>query len=293
MKILFGLHGGLGNSIFCLRAIRFLHNSGDDVSLCVQGDYAMVELWRRCVYAQRVFGPEETLPKFDRYLCGQYLPPAMHGLPVTYCGFPKGTREYSVPEWAQIMMGMGISPNHGVDVTNWITDHGEGKAFDFLWDVGIVPGCKPGDEWARKTWPGMSSIANVFREQNLSVVAFGLREDFEKCPGLLRYHLGPYQLERMPERLRRCRVIVGTDSGIVHLASSLGVPCVVIYTATSPVKGDPVGDPSTILKLYRKLSCSPCQSTERWKACTNWICREIPVANVVSAAYDLLSKRKG
>jgi ADP-heptose:LPS heptosyltransferase len=292
MKTLFGLHGGLGNSIFCLPAIKSLHRNGDDVSLCVQGDYEMVELWRRCVYVQEVFGPSQDLPAFDLYLCGQYLPSSMHGRDVRYCGFPKGTTKYERPEWEQIMRRAecrSIFP----DVVDWIRDHGEGQSFDFLWDIGIVPGCKPGDEWSRKTWPGMSSIASVFREQDLSVAAFGLREDFEKVPALLKYHVGPYPLERMPEHLRRCRVIVGTDSGIVHLASSLGVPCVVIYTATSPIKGDPVGDPATIRKISLNIPCSPCQSTPRWKECTNWICRQIPVADVVSAAYDLLSKRKG
>lgn len=285
MNILFGLHGGIGNAIFCLPAIKALSRE-NKVSLYVQGDYPMKDLFARCSFIEAAAGPEDHLPPHDMLMCGQYAPANFRGHRHSICGFPS-VSVYSHPEWLQVLI-RATGDRNRVDVTKWIKPAPIIAGTRVEWDFGFVAGCKPGSEWERKKYPLMPAVAVELAAMGHRVAVFGKHEDSDdKFPGDdLR---DGFHLEDLPEQLRACRVIVGTDSGITHLASSLGVPCVFVFTATSHVKGEPVGpmDRNRIVSL--NVPCAPCQSTPRWKECKQWVCREIPVGRVVAEALALFN----
>lgn len=278
--IVAGLHGGLGNCLFMLPALTALARS-NQVSLYVAGDYPMAALWQRCAMARSVWPhPRMVAARAPgRWICGQYSPPLRRHW--QRCGWPEGTRAYPHPEWAQIKR-LACGDMSRENVTGWIQDLQPGPAVD----VGLIPGCKPGGEWARKRWPGMAQLAAELRAAGCSIASFGQAEEIEEA-GLRDVWTGPQPLERLPDLLAGCRVVVGTDSGVAHLASSLGVPVVMLFTATCPTKGDPVGQPELVRKLTLRLPCAPCQSTPRWRECGEWQCRQIPVAAVFAAAMAL------
>ncbi len=284
MSVCFGLASGIGNSLFCLPAIKVLAES-EPVHLYVEGDYPMGRLFARCRWATSVVSYPDSVPACDRYLVGHAAPPRFvkSRLQFKRCGFAYGTTAYKVPEWQQVLEA-ATGTVLRQDVTSWWDD--QLPLPEKLVDVGLIPGCKPGREWERKKYPGMADLAKALRVLGFTVAVFGQREDSPEelqCTHDLRDQLG---LEELPLRLRQCRVVVGTDSGITHLASSLGVPAVVIYTATSPTKGDPVG--VKVTKLWRGLECSPCQSIPRWHECKDWKCREIPVEQALTAVLKFL-----
>jgi ADP-heptose:LPS heptosyltransferase len=277
--ICFGLHGGIGNCLFCLPAIKALTESGAEIELYVEGDYPMIDLWSRCRYASRV---RDTGAVYRNTLCGQYWPhvPGVHWRRL---GWPDGQSSYPKPEWQQILDNAPCPRRRiRVDVRDWIDVDREPR-----YDVGLIPGCKPGGEWSRKRWPYMHVLAEHLEKRGLSVRAFGLDDEIREAH-LRRWHGGRRSLDEMPEELATARVIVGTDSGITQLASSIGLPTVMLFTATCPTKGDPVGPPALNRKLTRALDCAPCQSTPRWRECIDWRCREIHPGNVLDAVDDLL-----
>ncbi len=60
-------------------------------------------------------------------------------------------------------------------------------------------------------------------------------------------------------RLERLSLLISVDTGPAHIAAALGVPVVVLFGPTSPVRWGPIGDQHRALSL--DLSCAPCSNT--------------------------------
>jgi lipopolysaccharide heptosyltransferase II len=56
----------------------------------------------------------------------------------------------------------------------------------------------------------------------------------------------------------RCALVLGVDSGALHLAAALGVPSVHLYGPTDPARFGPWGRPSRHQIVRVALDCSPC-----------------------------------
>lgn len=272
-----GLASGIGNAVFMLPAIRTLKEAGHDITLYVQTDARTAGLWHRCCYVDEVLEAPAELNGHIR-LAGQWRPPDWNLIPKTIryqLDFP-----YRMAEWKSNMRlaeHFGCRPG-GPDVSDWCRNLDRTPR----WDVGIVPGSKPG-VWIRKRWPGMARIAAHFLAQGKRVAVFGRRSDgVAEIPG---DQVDSPDIAQLPDLLAGCRVIVGTDSGVTHLASSLGIPAVVVFTATSEIKGEPLG-PHRI--ITPDVPCRPCQSLPTWNRCMTWNCHNIESGRVIQAAEELL-----
>lgn len=271
-----GLSSGLGNCVYMLPAIKALRLLGHDISLYVQGDFDMADLWKRCTYASEVVGTGANV-NGSQLLAGQYRPPDWRALKV---------KQYRLPaihacEWkSNFRLASDLGWKGGYpDVSDWCAKLDKSP---FGFDVGIVPGCK-GGIWLRKRYPGMKQVAEHFLNQGKSVAVFGLQDDgVDEIPG----EKISGSLAMLPDYLAGCRVIVSTDSGVGHLASSLGVPVVMVYTATSKIKAEPVCKNHT--QVSGESICQPCVSTGKWHVCSNWKCRNIDPQIVIDAANKYL-----
>lgn len=63
----------------------------------------------------------------------------------------------------------------------------------------------------------------------------------------------------LTERLAGLDLLISVDTGPAHLAAALGVPTVVIFGPTSPVRWGPLGAPHRAVSLH--LDCAPCSNT--------------------------------
>jgi len=273
-SIAIGLASGIGNAVFMLPAIKALKEKGAHVALYVQTDFATADLWRRCRYADQVLEAPQSINGHVP-ICGQWRPASWNR--ISKVVQVQLRHPYTMPEWKSNLRL--ACQTERVDVSDWCRDLDRTPR----WDVGIVPGSK-GGVWLRKRWPGMRAVAAHYLAAGRRVAVFGTQDDgAREIPG--ETVLTP-AISTLPDALAGCRVIIGTDSGVTHLASSLGVPVVVVYTATSEVKGEPVGRAHT--KILAPLACRPCQTTPRWAACGRWACQDLDSAAVVSAADNYL-----
>lgn len=279
-----GLASGLGNAIMMLPTIKALKQLGHQITVYSQTDWDTADLWRRCQYIDDVLeapaGLNGHLP-----ICGMWRPEAWRQLRnvIRYECRPPYTRS----EWqSNFRLAERFGWQDAVpDVSDWCRDLDRTPR----WDVGIVPGCKVGI-WLRKRWPGMRAVADHFLAKGLRVAVFGL--DCDGVADIPGERIVTDRLVQLPDQLAGCRVIVGTDSGVTQLASSLGIPVAMILTASCGTKSDPVG--SVKIKISRAdLNCRPCVSTPRWQACSDWKCRDVEAASVIRAAEDLLEERNG
>lgn len=282
MKIVVGLASGLGNCVYMLPAIKALRSCGHSLKLYVQTDFVTAPLWARCAYAD---GGVVTSPAgihWERLVCGQWRPVDWK--------FRQDILQAHLPqihecEWRSNLRLATALGYHGEtpDVSDWCLN----LRRDPRWDVGIVPGCK-GGTWLRKRWPGMGVAAQVLLDSGRSVAVFGLDgDDTDAVPG---ERVRTDDIKTLPDALAGCRVVLGTDSGVTHLASSLGVPVVMVYTATSQVKAEPVCQPNR--RVFPSLGCYPCVSTSRWQQCRDWKCRNVDARKAVEAVADLLKSQE-
>jgi ADP-heptose:LPS heptosyltransferase len=66
-----------------------------------------------------------------------------------------------------------------------------------------------------------------------------------------------------------CRLFIGNDSGISHLAAALELPTIAIFGPTDPNVWSPRG--KKVLVIRKELPCSPC-SQERFFQCKDFAC---------------------
>ncbi len=67
---------------------------------------------------------------------------------------------------------------------------------------------------------------------------------------------GKTDLMKLATLIKRCKLVVTSDSAPMHIAASMNVPCVALFGPTEPARHVVPGGKITILK--KDLKCSPC-----------------------------------
>jgi len=154
----------------------------------------------------------------------------------------------------------------------------------------------PISRWPTKNWPIAYFVraAALLQEQvGATVYLLGGRGDMAACGEIeralgrgVRNLAGRLSLVETGSVLAAMDLLIANDSGPVHLAAAAGVPVVVPYGATDPVRTGPAGSPSRVLTV--DLPCRPCLSRRCRRgdlACLTGISPE----QVVAAARELLT----
>jgi heptosyltransferase-3 len=97
---------------------------------------------------------------------------------------------------------------------------------------------------------------------------------------------GQTSLDQLAALLARCQLVLGADSGPLHLAVAVGTPTVHLYGPVSAAKFGPWGDPARHIVLKTAWPCAPCDRLD-WPAealAAHACLAAIPVAAVVEAA---------
>jgi len=150
-------------------------------------------------------------------------------------------------------------------------------ARDFLADVGLKEGDpllaihsgsgSPAKNWDSKNFARVADwVSDRAQVLLISGPADGgieeVRRAMKKAKPIFVENLPLIQLAAV---LNWATAYVGNDSGITHLAASLGMPTVAIFGPTDPTIWGPQGPRVRI--FYQKNSCSPC-SSETQSACS-------------------------
>ncbi len=112
-----------------------------------------------------------------------------------------------------------------------------------------------GAGWGAKCWPPerYGQVACALAQAGLpSVVNAGPGEK-ELADAVVAASQGTAQLiscsvGQLIALCRRARLMIGGDTGPLHLAAALGVPVVGIYGPTDPARNGPIGSPSVVLR---------------------------------------------
>lgn len=154
-------------------------------------------------------------------------------------------------------------------------------------------------EWPQTAWAGLIMELNRIREATIIQIgtdnhlAMGTAE-VPKLPGVVSL-VNQLSLEESCALIARSHLFIGIDSGLLHIAAALQVPCVGIFGPTSPQLRLPAKDAQNC--VVSRIQCQGCHHRIpriHWEtgcpydaACM----KSIPVAEVLDACLRLLPRR--
>jgi asparagine synthase (glutamine-hydrolysing) len=198
-------------------------------------------------------------------------------------GIPVGYGENS-------FMDLGLGPAEAGQVSNWLAQlESDG---DRLW-LAIGPGSKmPAKRWPLERF--REAVARLIDEFDVWPVVFGGREDREIGDRLIDnwgrgYNAaGALGLRPAAAALKRCALFLGNDTGTMHMAAAVGVPCVAVFSSRErPGVWFPHGDNHRVFRS--QIDCEGCglvECVERANECL----KRISTDEVLEACREILSR---
>lgn len=145
-----------------------------------------------------------------------------------------------------------------------------------------------------KTWPEdyWRELARFFAEKGWQVVCTGGKSDWGQAQtfteGLkkdarnddLFINLsGALNLQQLAFVLKNSNLVISVDTGIMHMASSLGAPVIALFGPTSPLHWRPFGEHTKT--MYQDLDCSPCVRLGFESECKRNICLDLLTPDLI------------
>jgi heptosyltransferase-2/heptosyltransferase-3 len=127
-------------------------------------------------------------------------------------------------------------------------------------------------------------------DQELPMIS-GIVAQMKHTPILL---VGDANVGQLAALYARSLVVLGPDSGPLHLAAAVGTPTVTLFGPADPVEFGPWGPPDRHIVLTSTIGCRPCRVID-WGSDlpSNHPCmRDIPVSQVLDAARRLAQRHR-
>ena len=155
----------------------------------------------------------------------------------------------------------------------------------------------PGAAWETKRWPAarLAEVAAALRADGYRIALVGGPMDGELLDVVRagcqpEVDLSAESLPVLAAALARVRLLIGNDSGLVHVAGAMGRPALALFGPTSVRRWGPTA-PGAALSLG--LSCSPC-TNHGGRVCPlghHNCLQKLDVVTVLMRARELLTSR--
>lgn len=200
------------------------------------------------------------------------LMPWQRGLRRVSAGGPEARHEREAQRLARLLRALGsVNLN---DPQSWQLDPawpdraGLSQLIpEWKWEPSyfcIAIGTKaPSNDWGQQRWKeALAELARQAASQRL--ICIGSSEDFARSAELLAHWpgggenlCGRLDLRQTAAVLVQSRLLLGHDSGPMHLAAALGVPAVAVFSRRNPLgKWFPLGPNHAT--LYSQVACAGC-----------------------------------
>jgi len=163
----------------------------------------------------------------------------------------------------------------------------------------ILIGIAPGAHWPTKRWPKerFIELANLLiQRKNAKIIIFGGKDDVELSneikTSLLNKPIiaaGKLSLMETAALLKRCKVLITNDTGVMHISASVKTPVVAIFGPTVKEFGYyPYRVENRVIS--KDLHCKPCSTKGSTKCKINTFdcMRLISTNEVLEAVEELL-----
>jgi len=143
----------------------------------------------------------------------------------------------------------------------YLARHGVG---DSDWLICVHSGAgAPVKLWRNEAW---AQVADALAQRYESkVILTGAEEEASLCRAIAERMItrpivaaGETSLSELAAIMARCRLVLGVDSGPLHLAVALGVPTVHLFGPVDSRAFGPWGDPAHHIVVTSEMHCIPC-----------------------------------
>lgn len=136
---------------------------------------------------------------------------------------------------------------------------------------GLTPvAIAPGSKWDSKIWPEdrfTTVVSRLIRDDHIFPIIFGGVEDQSKGERMIANwgrgvnSAGQLNVRESAALLAECKLYLGNDTGSMHLAAAVGVPCVAIFAAIDwRGRWLPFGDNNAIFR--QNVECEGCHTPD-------------------------------
>jgi len=149
----------------------------------------------------------------------------------------------------------------------------------------------PKSRWLAKNWP-LEYLAvlskRLLERDGVHLHFLGGPKDSDVCEALVlelgteraTNHAGTTPLPQLLGTIARMRLLIGNDSGPLHLAAAVGTPVLAFYGPTDPARTGPWGEATTVLEAPRDGSS--------YKAEDDRVIRKISIDQAHAASVAIL-----
>lgn len=137
-------------------------------------------------------------------------------------------------------------------------------------------------EWVKKEYPHFGDVAELLKK-NYEIHSLGLPHEYL----IGSVNRTSTDINTTINNMLQCDLILSTDSGLLQIADSLGIPCIGLFGPTSIIKNKPLNKNSHIIQS--KIDCAPCQYTKRQSECDKYRCMQtISAVDVIAKTKDFI-----
>ena len=153
----------------------------------------------------------------------------------------------------------------------------------------------PAASYATKQWAAenFGQVAIELAGKGLPIVAIARQNEAHTIDGLQQISGAPVlaltdlPLPEITALLERCRLFIGNDSGIAHIAAAVKAPSVVIFGSSNRVHWRPWATAAAEI-VYEEMECQPCHGYYCEKFEQPECIKRVPVARVMAAVERVL-----
>jgi len=193
----------------------------------------------------------------------------------------------------------------------YLTEKDREWAKNFYESKGLSPGERaktvvlhPGSGSKKKSWPldRFLDLLNYLQKnvgsKILAVIGPAEGGEIERAFEKMKWEMGPdapllakgFSLPELASLIEGCRVFIGNDSGITHMAAALGIPTLALFGPTDPKVWAPRGENVTI--VAPEIPCCPCSREQFFECQLNDCIKGIKLTDVLESLAKLSMFRK-
>jgi heptosyltransferase II len=160
--------------------------------------------------------------------------------------------------------------------------------------IGIVFGSS--FNWPQKKWPWdrYAELITLLSRDNHEAILLGTPDEKEEgariaaaAQGRIRDTVGTLDYAGLCREVAACDLVVGNDTGTMHLAAAYGVPTVTLFGPTDPDKWNPLTSTPVFLA---EVPCRPCYYLGAMPPCSHFSClRKMEPSRVAETIRGILA----
>lgn len=159
---------------------------------------------------------------------------------------------------------------------------------EYSWPAGNLVGFHGGSKaglWTSKRWPYYAEFAGRLIAAGFRVASFGMSEEYVEGTE----NMTGGSIAEMVGKMCACSYFIGNDSGVMHLANSLGIPTIALFAPTNSLTRRPLRLSSRVVALEK--DCAPCECKGRlvFQSGNCHCIGDIPVSVVEEAFREMVA----